>query len=59
MNKDVILMLKTSYQILLQERDRLNDELNRQSKLITNLQSENMYLRTKIKQKEGENNDNI
>lgn len=58
MNKDVILMLKTSYQILLQERDRLNNELNRQSKLITNLQSENMYLRTKIKQKEGENNDN-
>lgn len=58
MNKDVILMLKTSYQILLQERDRLNNELNRQSILITNLQSENMYLRTKIKQKEGENNDN-
>ena len=51
MNKDVILMLKTSYQILLQEMDRLNNELNRQSKLITNLQSENMYLRTKIKQK--------
>lgn len=58
MNKDVILMLKTSYQILLQERDRLNNELNRQSILITNLQSENMYLRMKIKQKEGENNDN-
>lgn len=58
MNKDIILMLKTSYQILLQERDRLNNELNRQSRLITNLQSENMYLRTKIKQKEGENNDN-
>lgn len=58
MNKDVILMLKTSYQILLQERDRLNNELNRQSTLITNLQAENMYLRTKIKQKEGENNDN-
>lgn len=44
MNKDVILMLKTSYQILLQEMDRLNNELNRQSRLITNLQSENMYL---------------
>ena len=58
MNKDAILMLKTSYQILLQERDRLNNELNRQSTLITNLQAENMYLRTKIKQKEGENNDN-
>ena len=58
MNKDVILMLKTSYQILLQERDRLNNELNRQSTLITNLQAENIYLRTKIKQKEGENNDN-
>lgn len=58
MNKDVILMLKTSYQILLQERDRLNNELNRQSTLITNLQAENTYLRLKIKQKEGENNDN-
>lgn len=58
MNKDAILMLKTLYQILLQERDRLNNELNRQNKLITNLQSENVYLRTKIKQKEGENNDN-
>lgn len=58
MNKDVILMLKTSYQILLQERDRLNNELNRQSILITNLQAENTYLRMQIKQKEGENNDN-
>ena len=58
MNKDIILMLKTSYQILLQERDRLNNELNRQSILITNLQDENTYLRMQIKQKEGENNDN-
>lgn len=58
MNKDVILMLKASYQILLQERDRLNNELNRQSTLITNLQAENTYLRMQIKQKESENNDN-
>lgn len=58
MNKDVILMLKASHQILLQERDRLNNELNRQSTLITNLQAENTYLRMQIKQKEGENNDN-
>lgn len=58
MNKDVILMLKASHQILLHERDRLNNELNRQSTLITNLQAENTYLRMQIKQKEGENNDN-
>lgn len=54
MNKDIILMLKTSYQILLQERDRLNDELNRQSILISNLRSENIYLKLKLKEYKGE-----
>lgn len=58
MNKDIILMLKTSYQILLQERDRLNDELNRQCNLIDNLRSENMFLKMQLEKYKELQHDN-